>query len=76
MPQKKKRSELDAANLGKAELGRKLENELTHKAEILNREYSYKFLNKNEIEVTAEFVCKENIAQKAVIDKIENMDYN
>ncbi len=74
VPQKKTRTELDAANLGKKELGQALERELAHKAKILSREFSYKVLDKKRIEVTARFVCQEDIAEKSAIDKIEESE--
>lgn len=77
LPQKKRRTETETANLGKTELARELEREVAeHEAKILSRDFSYRVLDKNRIEVTAEFVCREDIAQKSVIDKIENIDYN
>lgn len=74
IPKKKKRSETDAASLGKSELFHALEKELSGRAEILSREASYRKLNEKTIEVTAEFVCKEDIAQKSVIDKTEGLE--
>lgn len=76
IPQKKRRSEEEAANLGKTELAHELENEIGNKAKVESRNFSYKVIDKNTVEVTAEFVCTEDIAQKSVIDKTENMDYN
>ncbi len=76
IPQKRTRTEEEAGNLGKEELCRMLEKELEGKAQILTRQVTYKKKNDKTIEVTAEFVCKEDIAQKSAIDKTENIDYN
>ncbi len=76
VPQKKRRSETEAAHLGKTELAHELENEIGNKAKVESRNFSYKVIDKNTVEVTAEFVCTEDISQKSVIDKTENIDYN
>ncbi|MBQ2931330.1 MAG: sporulation protein YqfD [Clostridia bacterium] len=76
VPQKKRRTETEAASLGKTELAHELENEIGNKAKVESRNFSYKVIDKNTVEVTAEFVCTEDISQKSVIDKTENMDYN
>lgn len=76
VPQKKRRTETEAASLGKTELAHELENEIGNKAKVESRNFSYKVIDKNTVEVTAEFVCTEDISQKSVIDKTENIDYN
>jgi similar to stage IV sporulation protein len=75
-PQKKVITEAQAASKGRDEICKELEKQLAGNAEILNKQVSYRLKDKNMVEVTAEFVCREDIAQKSVIDKIENIDYN
>lgn len=69
-PQKRRRSELQAADLGKKELETLLERELSGGVEILNRSATFKKTDKNEVEVTVKFICSEDIARQSPIDKM------
>jgi similar to stage IV sporulation protein len=76
VPQKKKRTEAEAAAIGKTELCQELDRELARHAKILNRNVTYRRVSDNSVEVTAEYLCEEDIASKVLIDKTENIDYN
>ncbi len=69
IPKKKKRTPEETANLGKEELAREIENEVKDRAEVLKREFSYREIGNDKIEVVAEFLCREDIAGKVAIDK-------
>ena len=69
-PQKRRRSELQAADLGKKELETLLERELSGGVEILNRSAIFKKTDKKEVEVTVKFICSEDIARQSPIDKM------
>ena len=76
VPQKRKRTAEEAAELGKKELYRQLSAEIPRNAEILSKSSAYLPLEGGKILVTAEFECKEDIALQSPIDKIENMNYD
>ena len=42
--------------------------------EILSKNVTYKQTDKNSVEVTAEILCREDIAQQSAIDKIEVLE--
>ena len=73
-PQKKTRTAAQAVGLGGKELTEEIQKELAQRVEILDKNVTYKQVDKSSVEVTAEILCREDIAQQSVIDKIENMD--
>ncbi len=75
-PQKKTRSAKQAVDLGGKELTEEIQKEFAGRVEILNKQITFCQTDKKSIEVTVEVLCREDIAQQSVIDKIENMDYN
>ena len=59
---KKKRTSKEALEIGKQELWNKIENTLPDGCEILEKNEVHSLTEKNEVEITAEIVCRENIA--------------
>ncbi|MDO4743799.1 MAG: sporulation protein YqfD [Clostridia bacterium] len=76
IPEKRTRTEEEAAAIGKAELCGELDRELGTRTEILQRNVTYRRVSDKTVEVTAEYLCREDIASKVLIDKTENLDYN
>ncbi len=75
-PQRKTRTVEQAIALGGKELTEEIQKEFGNRVEILSKNVTYKQVDQKSIEVTAEILCREDIAQQSEIDKIENIDYN
>ncbi len=71
IPQKRTRDEAEAAALGKKELFSELERELSGRAEIQNKQATYKLISPDKVEVTAEFICREDIARQIVLERLD-----
>ncbi len=76
IPQKKTRTAEQAVALGGKELTEEIQKEFENRVEILSKNVTYSRIDQKTVEVTAEILCREDIAQQSAIDKIENMDYN
>lgn len=68
--QTKKRSLDETIEMGKAELEEELMSTLGEGAEILERNMDYTLTEFNEARIRVELVCRENIAEEAVIEKL------
>lgn len=73
-PQKKTRTVAQAVELGGKELTEEIQKEFSERVEILSKNVTYKQADKNSVEVTAEILCREDIAQQSAIDKIEVLE--
>ena len=76
MPEKKTRTLEQAVALGGKELIEEIQKEFSKGVEILSKNVTYQRVDAKTVEVTAEIICREDIAQQSLIDKIENIDYN
>ena len=61
----------EAKDRGGAELIQEIKNSLSEGTEIIEENVSYTLNEKNEAEVTAEIICRENIAEEYVIEVAE-----
>ncbi len=75
-PINKTRTADEAVALGGQELTEEITKELGSRAEILDKNVTFKQIDEKSIEVCAQILCREDIAQQSEIDKIENIDYN
>ncbi len=73
-PQKKTRTAEEAVALGTEELTGEIQKELSGRVEILNKNVTWRQVDKGSVEVCAELECREDIAQQSAIDKIENIE--
>ena len=64
----KTRTFKETAEFGISELTAELKSELPEGAEIINENSSHTLTEKNEVEVTVEIICRENIAVPSVIE--------
>ncbi len=74
IPEKRTRTVLQAVELGRRELVGAIEKEIDERVEILNKNVTYREIDKTKVEVTVEILCKEDIARQSAIDKTDNMD--
>ncbi len=74
VPQKRTRTELEAAERGKKELLSELEKELPESAEVLKRDASYVLVSPECVRVTVKLVCKEDIARQKLIERENGAD--
>ncbi len=74
IPEKRIRTVPQAVELGGRELVSEIEKELVGRVEILSKNVTYQVIDKGKAEVTAEILCREDIARQSAIDKIENID--
>ncbi len=75
-PQRKTRTVEQAIALGGKELVEEIQKEFAERVEVLSKNVTYEQIDQKSIEVTAEILCREDIAQQSAIDKIEFLDYN
>ncbi len=76
VPEKRNRSEAEAVAFGSEILLKDLKTEMSENTEVLEENITYSQKDKNTVTVTAEILCREDIARTVVIDKMENLDYN
>ncbi len=74
IPQKKTRTVQQAVSLGGKELAEELQKEFSERVKIISKNVTFSQTDQNTVEVTAELVCHEDIAQQSAIDKIENIE--
>ncbi len=74
IPEKRTRTASQTVELGGAELLGEIEREITNRVEILSKNVTYRQTDKGKVEVTAEILCREDIARQSAIDKTENID--
>ncbi len=74
IPEKRIRTVPQAVELGGRELVSEIEKELVGRVEILSKNVTYQVIERGKAEVTAEILCREDIARQSAIDKIENID--
>ncbi len=75
-PQKRIRSLEEALETGNRELSETLDREIPQDAEIIDRILTYLEVGDRGVEVTVEYLCREDIAKQRTIDKIENLGYD
>ncbi len=74
VPHKKRRTAEQAVALGGKELTEEIQKEFAERVEVLNKNVTWRQIDKGTVEVTAEILCREDIAQQSAIDKIENIE--
>ncbi len=74
IPQKKTRTIEQAVALGGTELTEELQKEFAERVKILSKNITFRRIDEKSIEVTAEILCREDIAQQSAIDKIEVLE--
>lgn len=67
--EKRKRSTEEAVELGKKELDGELRKKIPETAEIKEKNITYRLTEDGGTAVTAEYICEENIAVRAVIER-------
>ena len=75
-PQKRTRSLEETIETGNRELTEMLDKEIPQDAEVIDKIITYSELGEKGVEVTVEYLCREDIAKQRIIDKIENLGYD
>ncbi|MBO5955803.1 MAG: sporulation protein YqfD, partial [Clostridia bacterium] len=75
-PQKRIRSLEETIETGNRELTEMLDKEIPQDAEVIDKILTYSELGEKGVEVTVEYLCREDIAKQRIIDKIENLEYD
>ncbi len=76
VPEEKVRSIQEAVDTGGGKLLDELKSEIGESGEILEENVTFVQKDAKTISVTAEILCREDIARQSVIDKIDDLDYN
>ncbi len=75
-PKKRKRSLEEVLKTAEQELFEQLEGEIPRDGEILDKKVTYSKASEKEVLVTAEILCREDIAQQRIVDKVEVLGYD